>query len=104
MKENWCISFALVFLIALIVWVVLDYLHTGKIDFRSVLIAALGFSVGWSIANKKKKKLNPKFGILGLIVGLVNYFALFYIHNYYASLGVECIPPGEPFLTWTKNF
>ena len=60
LKENWCISFALVFLIALIVWVVLDYLHTGKIDFRSVLIAALGFSVDWSIANKKKKKSERK--------------------------------------------
>jgi len=60
LKENWCTSFALVFLIGLVVWVVLDYLHTGKIDFRFVLIGILGFSVGWSIANKKKKKSEQK--------------------------------------------
>ncbi|MDF2956383.1 MAG: hypothetical protein OD814_000005 [Candidatus Alkanophagales archaeon MCA70_species_1] len=58
LKENWCISFALVFLIALIVGIILNY--TSRIDFRSVLIAALGFSVGWSIANKKKKKSERK--------------------------------------------
>jgi len=64
--KNWCILFAPSFLAALAIWSVLDYLHTGQVDFRFVLTGVLGFAIGATIANRRLQKVKVNQWLISL--------------------------------------